>query len=99
MHSIRLASGRVLHVTLSQKQEEHKTFESHSLAEKMETGVGVGVRAGGISSQGKPRSQWVWPAAAHLEPKRQGVDLEKKKRKKAATSEHEQEDHIQKPTV
>lgn len=28
-----------------------------------------------ISSQGKPRSQLVWPTAAHLEPTRQGEDL------------------------
>lgn len=28
-----------------------------------------------ISSQGKPRSQWVWPTAAHLEPMRQAEDL------------------------
>lgn len=39
-----------------------------------------------ISSQGKPRSQWVWPTAAHLEPMRRGEDLlkresERKKRR------------------
>lgn len=28
-----------------------------------------------ISSRGKPRSQWVWPTAVHLEPKRLGEDL------------------------
>lgn len=28
-----------------------------------------------ISSQGKPRSQWVWPTAARLEPVRLGEDL------------------------
>lgn len=28
-----------------------------------------------FSSRGKPRSQWVWPTAAHLEPMRLGEDL------------------------
>lgn len=28
-----------------------------------------------ISSRGKPRSQWVWPTAARLEPVRPGEDL------------------------
>lgn len=28
-----------------------------------------------ISSRGKPRSQWVWPTAARLEPARPGEDL------------------------
>lgn len=32
-----------------------------------------------ISSQEKPRSQWVWPTAAHLEPTRQGEDLLKER--------------------
>lgn len=43
-----------------------------------------------ISSRGKPRSQWVWPTAAHLEPMRRGEDLlrerESERRKKQRRS-------------
>lgn len=34
-----------------------------------------------FSSRGKPRSQWVWPTAAHLEPMRPGEDLRREEEK------------------